>query len=208
MRAKATIAMLLLASCAAWGQSPQIISTTRQKLQGAEKTWNAQKGALNPSAEAAKTSPASPSSNDKKTNKGTPAASEAKPPAANEAAGTEAGEEKLTEEARRDANKRDPFLSPVMSKASGPGEACTGGKKCLAVDQISLRGIVKSDSGMIAVVVNSANKAYFLRENDPIFNGFVTKITADSVVFHETVQDAIGRPSQRNVVKKIVTPVV
>ena len=38
---------------------------------------------------------------------------------------------------------------------------------------------------MIAVVVNSLNKAYFLRENDPVFNGFVVKITGDSIIFKE-----------------------
>jgi len=208
MRAKATISMLLLASCAAWGQSPQIISSTRQKLQTAEKTWTAQKGVLDSSAETSKIAGSQPTGKDQTAKKSTHSASDLNPSTGKDAAGTESGEEQLTESARRDASKRDPFISPVMAKVTGPGEGCTGGKKCLAVDQISLRGIVKSDSGMIAVVVNSANKAYFLRENDPVFNGFVTKITGDSVVFHETIQDAVGPPSERNVVKTIVTPVV
>jgi len=205
MRAKATIATLLIAAATAWAQSPQIISSTKANLQSAQKTWNAQQGTVN--ASAAATSGKTEEAQKAKTNKTASAASGAKE-ASTAVAGTEAGEERLTEAARRDANKRDPFTSPVQAKLSGPGEGCTGGKKCLAVDQISLRGIVKSEAGMIAVVTNSANKAYFLRENDPVFNGFVTKITGDSVVFHETVQDALGHASERNVVKKIVTPVV
>ena len=88
------------------------------------------------------------------------------------------------------------------------GAGCSTGKRCLAIDQIALRGIVKSEAGMIAVVVNSLDKAYFLRENDPVFNGYVLKISGDSVVFKETVQDKLGHLSTREVVKKITTPAV
>jgi hypothetical protein len=103
-------------------------------------------------------------------------------------------------------NRRDPFVSPVVQHLGGSG--CSTGKRCLAIDQIALRGIVKSDGGMIAVVVNSLDKAYFLRENDPVFNGYVLKISGDSVVFKETVQDKLGHLSTREVVKKITTPAV
>jgi len=105
------------------------------------------------------------------------------------------------------AGRRDPFLSPVVSR-SMTGSGCSTGKRCLAIDQIALKGIVKSDAGMVAVVVNALDKAYFLRENDPVFNGYVLKITGDSIVFKETVQDKLGKPFTRDVTKKIVTPAV
>ena len=101
--------------------------------------------------------------------------------------------------------KRDPFFSPVVQQN---GSGCTTGKKCLEIGNINLRGVVKSDSGFIAVVTNNLNKAYFLRENDPVFNGYVVKITGDSVVFQETVQDKLGKPFTREVVKRIFTPAV
>jgi hypothetical protein len=101
--------------------------------------------------------------------------------------------------------KRDPFFSPVV-QAGGSG--CSTGKKCLEIGQINVRGVVKSESGFIAVVTNTLNKAYFLRENDPVFNGYVVKITGDSVVFQETVQDKLGKTFTREVVKKILTPAV
>jgi Tfp pilus assembly protein PilP len=104
-------------------------------------------------------------------------------------------------------NRRDPFLSPVVLQTD-MGSGCSTGKKCLSIGQIALKGIVKSDSGMIAVVVNSLDKAYFLHENDPVFNGYVLRITGDSVVFKETVQDRLGKPITREVTKKIVTPAV
>jgi Tfp pilus assembly protein PilP len=105
------------------------------------------------------------------------------------------------------AGRRDPFLSPVVNQTM-VGSGCSTGKRCLAIDQIALKGVVKSDGGMIAVVVNGLDKAYFLRENDPVFNGYVVKITADSIVFKETLPDKIGHPVTREVTKKITTPAV
>ena len=104
------------------------------------------------------------------------------------------------------AGRRDPFLSPVVNLGA-VGSGCSSGKRCLAIDAISLRGIVKSDNGMIAVVVNATDKAYFLRENDPVFNGYVIKITGDSVVFKETFHDRLGKPLTRDITKTINRPV-
>jgi Tfp pilus assembly protein PilP len=101
--------------------------------------------------------------------------------------------------------KRDPFFSPVVQEH---GSGCSTGKKCLEISNINLRGVVKSDNGFIAVVTNNIGKAYFLRENDPVFNGYVVRITGDSVVFEETIQDKLGKTSTHEVVKKIFTPAV
>jgi hypothetical protein len=132
-----------------------------------------------------------------------------------EAKSTVAVEDKKNPDPKKDEHKsismaggrRDPFLSPVVNHSMG-GSGCSTGKRCLAVDQIALQGIVKSDAGMIAVVVNAMNKAYFLRENDPVFNGYVVKITGDSIVFKETMQDKLGKSFTREVIKKISTPAV
>ncbi len=101
--------------------------------------------------------------------------------------------------------KRDPFFSPVVQQG---GSGCSTGKKCLEINAINLRGVVKAEAGFIAVVTNNIGKAYFLRENDPVFNGYVVKITGDSVVFQETVQDKLGKTSTHEVVKRIFTPAV
>lgn len=116
-------------------------------------------------------------------------------------------EQPVTPDSKNSANgRRDPFLSPVVSHAGGSG--CSTGKKCLEIGGINLRGVVRSQNGFIAVVSNGLNKAYFLRENDPVFNGYVMKITGDSIVFQETLQDRLGKSFTREVVKKITTPAV
>jgi len=103
--------------------------------------------------------------------------------------------------------RRDPFISPVVNR-SMVGSGCSSGKRCLAIGDVNLKGVVRSDAGMIAVVVNTLNKAYFLRENDPVFNGYVVKITDNSIVFKETMQDRLGKSFTREVTKKIITPAV
>jgi hypothetical protein len=114
-------------------------------------------------------------------------------------------EQAVVPDSKYSANgRRDPFISPVVSHTGGSG--CSTGKKCLEIGAVNLRGVVRSESGFIAVVSNGLNKAYFLRENDPVFNGYVVKITGDSIVFQETVQDRLGKTFTREVVKKITTP--
>jgi Tfp pilus assembly protein PilP len=105
------------------------------------------------------------------------------------------------------AGRRDPFVSPVVAMTS-TGSGCSSGKRCLAIDDIALKGVVRSDTGMIAVVVNALDKAYFLRENDPVFNGYVEKITGDSIVFKETFHDRLGKELTRDVTKTISRPAV
>jgi hypothetical protein len=143
-----------------------------------------------------------------------PTVPKSNPPAAASAAHSSSGsaegaasEEQVVPDGKYAANgRRDPFISPVVSHAGGSG--CNTGKKCLEIGSINLRGVVRAESGFIAVVSNGLNKAYFLRENDPVFNGYVMKITGDSVVFHETLQDRLGKSFTREVVKKITTPAV
>ena len=110
--------------------------------------------------------------------------------------------------ATRVGKQRDPFVSPIVRSNGNISAGCDTGKRCLVVDQIVLKGIVKSASGFIAVVENPAKRAYFMRENDPVFNGKVMKITGDTVVFQEQTTDKLGKQSMREVVKKVNAPVV
>jgi Tfp pilus assembly protein PilP len=196
MKLTTGIVFLAMVSGAAWGQNPAVPNNTKDTPQAGR-----QKTASSPVKISAKS-----------------ATPKAKPVAAHQKAQPKqqiaVENQKKPAEAKTDAPKqvsltsrRDPFLSPVVNR-SMVGSGCSTGKRCLAIDQINLKGVVKADSGMIAVVVNTLNKAYFLRENDPVFNGFVVKITGDSIIFKETVQDRLGKPSMREVTKKITTSAV
>lgn len=93
---------------------------------------------------------------------------------------------------------RDPFVSSV-STAPEAAVCTSGGKRCLMIDRIKLKGVVRSESGFIAVVVNAANRAYFLRENDPLMNGYVVRVTSNGVTFKETSRDRTGHSVTRDV---------
>jgi hypothetical protein len=103
--------------------------------------------------------------------------------------------------------QRDPFVSPVVERVAS-ASACVGsGRKCLEVGEITLHGVVSSPNGFIAVVVNGEH-TYFLRENDPLANGAVERITRDAIVLRERSSDALGRPFTHEVTKKLGVPAV
>lgn len=103
------------------------------------------------------------------------------------------------------SGRRDPFLSVIRTLPNAPsGPNCSVGKRCLYIPELELKGIAKDPDGqMMAVVMSNTRRAYFLRENDQVFNGSVQKITSDSVVFREFVTDHLGRETAHEVVKKI-----
>jgi len=220
---KLTTGILFLGMVAgtAWGQNPHVIGNSRNTLKPVQQKHatdsNSQKSAANPAMPARRrpvvartvsgTMVKKLSSNRSSAQIGAGKKSEPMQRIAVE-------DQKKPAEAKTEdikhinmAGRRDPFVSPVVNR-SMLGGGCSVGKRCLAIDQINLKGVVKSDAGMIAVVTNTLDKAYFLHENDPVFNGYVVKITGDSIVFKETVQDRLGKPFTREVTKKITTSAV
>jgi len=106
------------------------------------------------------------------------------------------------------AGRRDPFISPIQSRNAGPAGSCSTGKRCLDIEQLILKGVVRMREGNIALVENASRRPYVLRENDALFNGTVEKITGDSVVFRQNVQDMLGHTSTREVIKRVSAPSV
>ena len=110
--------------------------------------------------------------------------------------------------ARKAGGRRDPFISPIVRAGTSGAKAvaCSGGPRCLLISETTVRGIVRSAGGMIALVENPARRAYFLREKDPVLNGFVLKITGDTVIFRENTMDNLGNPTTREVTKSVNPP--
>jgi Tfp pilus assembly protein PilP len=119
-------------------------------------------------------------------------ANPAKPPA-----------EKAPEE--KPVARRDPF-DTLLTKAratNAPPENLPPGKAGLIVETLRIDGIVHSPNGMIAIVSNSQQRVYFLREGDKLYDGSVDKIALDAISFHETGKDAFGKPLERTVTKQL-----
>jgi len=101
--------------------------------------------------------------------------------------------------------RRDPF-DTLLTKArasNAPPENLPPGKAGLIVDTLRINGIVHSPNGMIAVVSNSQQRVYFLREGDKLYDGSVEKIALDGISFHEFGKDAFGKPLERVVTKRL-----
>jgi Tfp pilus assembly protein PilP len=140
-----------------------------------------------------------------------PAKSEAKAPA--KAAEPDKGEKKEMAAAKpvekpaeeKPVVRRDPF-DTLLTKArasNAPPENLPPGKAGLVVDTLRINGIVHSPGGMIAIVSNSQQRVYFLREGDKLYDGDVQKIALDEIAFHEVGKDAFGKPLERVVTKRL-----
>jgi Tfp pilus assembly protein PilP len=112
--------------------------------------------------------------------------------------------------------KRDPFKVPetaggragaenIVEMGVAPGTVLPPGERGLLISQLKLEGVVRqqTDNKMIAVVTNQTKRAYFLRENQSVYNGVVSKITPDSVTFTENVLDENGHVTTREVVMRL-----
>jgi hypothetical protein len=107
------------------------------------------------------------------------------------------------------AGRRDPFKAwvapiPPNRLVPEPG-ALLAGTRGLVISGLRLEGVVREEAGnaMIAVVTNYTKLAYFLRVNDTVFNGVVSKITMDAVYFKENTLDSRGRVTTHEVEIKL-----
>lgn len=108
--------------------------------------------------------------------------------------------------AERRRGRRDPFRSLLVGSDQLTPQALPPGKRGLLIGQIRVDGIVLTPTTRLAVVtVPNRNRAFFLRERDELFNGYVAEIHEDSVVFKERAVDAFGKPYEREVVKQILS---
>jgi hypothetical protein len=103
------------------------------------------------------------------------------------------------------AGRRDPFRPLVVKGQTDELPArLPPGKAGLVIGQLTVQGIVRGLNGeWIAVVDNKTKRAFFLFVGDELYNGTVSRITVDTVVFDERVMDAQGRMVTREVVKRL-----
>jgi len=158
-----------------------------------------------PASQSTTTKPAAPAAGKPAAKPATKAAAKATPATKPAVAPAKAPEMSPSQSAAV-KGKRDPFLSPVVSRLPGSSKAqvaCSTGKRCLIIDQLTLQGVVKTQAGWIAVVGNPGKKVYYLRNNDAVFDGYVMRIDGDSVVFKQNTLDAMGKQTQKEVVKRV-----
>jgi Tfp pilus assembly protein PilP len=101
--------------------------------------------------------------------------------------------------------RRDPFDTLLTKARTGNAapENLPPGKAGLIVETLQINGVVHSPNGMIAIVSNSQQRVYFLRDGDKLYDGSVEKIALDAISFNEIGKDAFGKPLERVVTKRL-----
>ncbi len=97
--------------------------------------------------------------------------------------------------------RRDPFVSLLRRGAEsgrtqgGPAE----GPGALLVNELVLKGIMRSAGQYVALVQGPDTKTYIVRVNERLLDGNVRAITADTLVLMQDVNDPLSPTKQREV---------
>lgn len=111
-------------------------------------------------------------------------------------------------------NRRDPFLNPLpYRKKSGQLDdeevergAAPPGIAGTYIAQAVLLGISMRDEGRLAVVRGADSRAYFLREGDRLFDGYVRKIDNGSITLVRETKMKSGKILTQEVTKQLRKP--
>jgi len=110
-------------------------------------------------------------------------------------------------------NRRDPFLNPlVLKKEQKPvdEELSRGlpppGIAGTYIAQAVLQGISVREDRRIAVVRGADTRAYFLKEGDRLFDGYVKTIELDSITLVRETKMRSGKTLTQDVTKRLRTP--
>ena len=99
--------------------------------------------------------------------------------------------------------RRDPFVSLVARGADLRSDNRPEGLAGMLINDITVRGIFKTDERIVAMLQAPDNRTYIVHVNDRLFDGFIKAITVDTVVFSQDVNDPLSLVKQREVRKPI-----
>lgn len=96
--------------------------------------------------------------------------------------------------------RRDPFVSMLRrgNEQSGPRLSGLAG---LATSEVSLRGVVRSEGSFVGIVKGVDSRNYIVRAGDKLSDGTIQRITADTMVILQQINDPLSLEKQREVRK-------
>jgi Tfp pilus assembly protein PilP len=100
--------------------------------------------------------------------------------------------------------RRDPFVSlnaRGTDQASARSNSELEGAGALTVEEISVRGIVATESGYVGMVRGANGKTFVVRPSDKLLDGTVKSITAQAIVIMQDVSDPLSVVKQKEVRK-------
>ena len=100
--------------------------------------------------------------------------------------------------------RRDPFVS--LLKPIGPDRGSgqrKPGMEGFLIQEVALKGIVRTPKGYTAMLLGTDGKSYFVQEGQRLFDGVVTKIDAAAVTFRQEITDPLSTVKSRDVKKTL-----
>ena len=101
-------------------------------------------------------------------------------------------------------SRRDPFTN-LIGLGSGPRTTFQRGegKAGLSVAELSVRGVMQSRGGFIAMAQGPDGKTFLLHAGDKLADGVVRAVNAEGIVVVQEVNDPLSLVKQREVSKKL-----
>jgi hypothetical protein len=102
--------------------------------------------------------------------------------------------------------RRDPFVSLALGVNVLPPDVRPPGLAGMLIQEVSLRGIVKTVDGYIAMIQGTDNKSYFAKDGERLYDGNIQSIDDARVVFRQEINDPL-RIEKFQTVEKTLHPV-
>jgi hypothetical protein len=102
--------------------------------------------------------------------------------------------------------RRDPFVSLALGVNVLPPDVRPPGLAGMLIQEVSLRGIVKTVDGYIAMIQGTDNKSYFAKQGERLYDGTIQSIDDAKVVFRQEINDPL-RIEKFQQVEKSLHPV-
>lgn len=91
------------------------------------------------------------------------------------------------------ANRRDPFVSLIKPIDAGARAATKKpGMEGFLIQEVALRGIVRSQGGMTAMFQGPDGKSYFVKAGQRLFDGSIVSVDPASVTFRQELVDPLS----------------
>lgn len=101
------------------------------------------------------------------------------------------------------AGRRDPFRSLLVRPEDRARGERAQGIAGMSIDDVVVNGIWKVRSGYVAQVRATDNKSYLVRAGDLLYDGEVTRVGPNEVVFRQNINDPQSVKPFREVTKQL-----
>lgn len=101
------------------------------------------------------------------------------------------------------AGRRDPFRSLLVRPEDRARGARPPGIAGMSIDDIVVNGIWRVRSGYVAQVRATDNKSYLIRAGDLLYDGEVTRVGPNEVVFRQNISDPQSVKPFRELTKQL-----